>query len=251
MGIFDKIERRIDAAVNGAFARTFKGEVQPVEIAARLQKEIDAEARLLSREKRLVPNEFTVGLSQHDYDRLTPYTKTLNAEIIPELQEHAQLRGYVFNGPISILFELDRQLATGRFTVASRAQASATGQQPVVAGPTPPRPGSRPHPAVDGGFRGGLVLEVNGIRHPLVPPGMVIGRGTDADLRINDPGISRRHAQITVTGTGEDQVIEIVDLGSTNGISVGGRKVERAPLGNGSRIEIGTTRMLVHCPTGE
>lgn len=241
MGFFDKMERRIDSAVNGAFARTFKGEVQPVEIAARLQKEIDAEARLLSRDKRLVPNQFTVGLSQHDHDRLTPYTKTLNNEIIPELKEHASQRGYVFNGPVTIAYVLDTELATGRFTVASEAHSPTTTQQPAVATSQAAPPPVPP---------GGLVLEVNGIRHPLVPPGLVIGRGTDADLRINDPGISRRHAQIVVAGQGAQQTIEIVDLGSTNGITVGGRKVERAPLGNGTRIEIGTTRMLVHSPLG-
>lgn len=236
MGVFDKFEKRVEGAVSGVFARAFKGEVQPVEIAARLQRELDAEAKLLARDKRLVPNEFTVGLSPHDYERLVPYTKTLNSEIIPELREHATERGYVFNGPITIRYERDAELPTGRFTVASDAVAAV----------------EDPAKAIESQIRkAGLVVEANGIRHPLVPPGLVIGRGTEADLRINDPGISRRHAQITVIGTGPDAVIEIVDLGSTNGIIVDGRKTDRATLGAGSRIEIGTTRLLVHAPTVE
>ena len=85
MGVFDKVEKKLEGAVNGVFARAFKGDVQPVEITARIQKEMDAEAQLLDRERRLVPNEFTIGLSEHDYDRLTPYSRTLNAEIIPQL----------------------------------------------------------------------------------------------------------------------------------------------------------------------
>jgi pSer/pThr/pTyr-binding forkhead associated (FHA) protein len=92
-------------------------------------------------------------------------------------------------------------------------------------------------------------LEVNGTRHPLQPPGLVIGRGSDADLRINDPGISRRHAQIRVTA-GTQVKIDIIDLGSTNGIVVNGKRVQQAPLHEGSRIEIGSTRMLVHAPAG-
>ena len=92
------------------------------------------------------------------------------------------------------------------------------------------------------------MLEVNGVRHPLNPPGLVIGRGTEADLRINDPGISRRHAQIIVTGTGDVQTIRIVDLGSTNGITVDGRKVREADVTDGTRIDIGSTRLLVHAP---
>ncbi|MDN5762976.1 MAG: FHA domain-containing protein, partial [Microlunatus sp.] len=95
-----------------------------------------------------------------------------------------------------------------------------------------------------------LVLEVNGVRHPLEPPGFNIGRGTDADLRINDPGISRLHAEIRVHEHAGALAAEILDLGSTNGISVNGHKVQRAPLDAGTRIEIGSTRMLVHAPAG-
>jgi pSer/pThr/pTyr-binding forkhead associated (FHA) protein len=94
------------------------------------------------------------------------------------------------------------------------------------------------------------VLEVNGTRHPLQPPGLVIGRGSEADLRINDPGISRRHAQIRVNPAGPSLQIDIVDLGSTNGIVVNGQRVRQAVLQEGSRIEIGSTRMLIHAPAG-
>ena len=121
--------------------------------------------------------------------------------------------GYVFNGPIKIGFELDSHLPTGRFTVTSQA----------VAGITPS--GRATETAIN---RAPLVLEVNGTRHPLQPPGLVIGRGSEADLRINDPGISRRHAQIRVNAAGQGLQIDIVDLGSTNGILVNGQRVQHA-----------------------
>ena len=85
MSIFGRFEKKVESAVNGVFARAFKGDVQPVEIAARLQKELDAEAKLMSRNKRLVPNEFMVGLSEHDHDKLYPYARTLTSEIAAEL----------------------------------------------------------------------------------------------------------------------------------------------------------------------
>jgi hypothetical protein len=209
--------------------------VQPVEIAARLQRELDAEAKLMSRNKRLVPNDFTVHLSQHDHDKLAPYAITLNAELATELRNHAREMGYVFNGPVKIAFELDSSLPTGHFTVSSQAVAGIS-----------PRAGRASETAIS---RAPLVLEVNGTRHPLQPPGLVIGRGSDADLRINDPGISRRHAQIRVAA-GPQLKIDIVDLGSTNGILVNGQRVQQAALHEGSRIEIGSTRMLVHAPAG-
>jgi FhaA, N-terminal domain/FHA domain len=236
MGIFARFEKKVEGAVNGAFARAFKGDVQPVEIAARLQRELDAEAKLMSRDKRLVPNEFTVHLSQHDHDKLAPYANTLNAELGTGLRNHAREMAYVFNGPVKIAFELESSLPTGRFTVTSEAVAGIT-----------PRGGRASETSIS---RAPLVLEVNGTRHPLQPPGLVIGRGSDADLRINDPGISRRHAQIRVTPAGPQLKIDIVDLGSTNGILVNGQRVQQAPLHEGTRIEIGSTRMLVHAPTG-
>ena len=111
MGIFARFEKKVEGAVSGAFARAFKGDVQPVEIAARLQRELDAEAKLMSRDKRLVPNEFIVRLSQHDHDKLAPYATTLNAELATELRNHAREMGYVFNGPVKVVFELDSQPA--------------------------------------------------------------------------------------------------------------------------------------------
>jgi hypothetical protein len=236
MGILQRFEKKVEGAVNGVFARAFKGDVQPVEIAARLQRELDSEAKLMSRDKRLVPNEFVIGLSQHDHDKLAPYSKTLASELAASLKSHAESMGYVFNGPIMIHLEADESLPVGRFTVESDAVAGVEAHR------------DRVNPAAVS--RAGLVLEVNGMRHPLHPPGLVIGRGTEADLRINDPGISRLHAEIRVSGSGAALDVDIIDLGSTNGIVVDGKRVRQSVLGEGSRIEMGSTRMLVHAPAG-
>jgi hypothetical protein len=234
VGVFDRVEKQIEGAVNRVFARAFRGDVQPVEITARLCKELDAEAQVLSRDKRLVPNDFLIGLSKQDYARLFPYSKTLNAELIPELRQYAGERGYVFNGPIAIHYEERSDLPTGRFTVDSEAVANVVD----------------PGASASAVRRAVLVLEVNGVRHPLQPPGLVIGRGSEADLRINDPGISRRHAEIVVSGPEGAQTIVIRDLGSTNGITVDGEKVREATVADGTRISIGSTKMLVHAPAG-
>ena len=95
------------------------------------------------------------------------------------------------------------------------------------------------------------MLEVNGIRHPLTPPGFTIGRGTDADVRINDPGISRLHARVSVHDGGEVPSITIEDMGSTNGIVIDGRRVRQGLLTQGSRVELGNTRLLVRSPVAD
>ena len=237
MGVFDRVEKKLENAVSGAFARAFKGDVQPVEITARLQRELDSEAKLLDRDRKLVPNEFRIALSQHDYDRLTPYSKTLNSEIAPQLREYAGDSGYIFNGPVTIDYVLDASLPVGRFTIHLR-RCRRRGR--LRRGQPQRDPGGEPR--CRGERRPGT---------PSPPPGITIGRGTDADLRINDPGISRLHARIGVVGTGAAQQITIEDLGSTNGVTVDGQRTRHATLTLGSRIEIGSTRLAITSPVSD
>ena len=229
-------ERKLEQAISGVFARAFRSAVQPVEIAAALQRETDNNTQILSRDRRLVPNDFVVELSEPDLDRLAPYDSTLQKELTDQLRRHAREQGYVFPGPVTIVFEAADDLTTGRFRVRSRAQASVSGPDY-----TPSRV-SRAY------------VDVNGSRHPLLPPSTVVGRGTDADLKINDPGISRRHVEFTVhTGPVshdtyadlEEPEIHVRDLGSTNGMLVDGHRVTTARVHEGSVIKVGNTTLVV------
>lgn len=233
MGVLQRFENRLEQMVSGAFARAFRSEVQPVEVAAALQREVDNSAQILSRNRRLVPNNFHVELSPADHDRLSPYGATLAQELTEMLREHADEQSYVFTGPISIAFDKAEDLGTGMFRVRSAALARVT----------PADQGSVTETAVR---RASLVLEVNGMRHPLEPPGMVIGRGVDADLRIDDPGVSRRHAEIRVMPGLNTPTVTILDLGSTNGMLVNGQRVQQAQLQDGAVVKVGNTSMTLH-----
>lgn len=230
MSGLQRFERRLESVISGVFARTFRSAVQPIEIAAALEREIDNNAQILSRDRRLVPNAFHVELSAPDLERLSPYDSTLARELSDQLQKHADAQSYMFPGPINIGFEAADDLTTGRFRIRSEAQAKVTG----TASNTQVR-------------RARALLEVNGTQHPLQPPGLVVGRGSEADIRINDPGISRKHAEFQITmGHGEQPpLIEVHDLGSTNGILVDGHKVPRATLQPGSQVKVGTTTLTV------
>lgn len=225
-------ENRLERMISGAFARVFRSAVQPVEIAAGLQRECDNNAQILSRQRRMVPNAFHVELSQTDLERLAPLDTALEDELVAQVQDHADGQGYVFPGPISIEFEAVDDLSTGRFHITSRSQAKVTSHAT--------------HTQVR---RARAVLEVNGTEHPLQPPGLVVGRGSEADLRINDPGVSRRHIEFEVEpGQGrarEQLTITVRDLGSTNGMLVDGHKITRAHLRDGSQVRIGATTMTV------
>ena len=232
MGGLQKFEQKLEAMISGAFARAFRSAVQPVEIAAALQRECDNNAQILSRQRRMAPNDFHVELAQTDLDRLAPYDTALADELANQVRDHAEQQSYVFPGPVSIGFESADDLTTGRFRVRSRAQAKVTGN----ASNTQVR-------------RARALLEVNGTRHPLHPPGVVVGRGTEADLRINDPGVSRRHIEFEVSQEGGALRLSVRDLGSTNGMLVDGHRITSTSVRDGSEVKIGNTTLTVRIVT--
>jgi hypothetical protein len=229
-----RFENRLEQLISGVFARTFRSAVQPVEIASALNREVDNSAQILSRDRRLVPNNFHVELSEADHQRLEGLGPQLPRELTQMLREHAEEQSYVFTGPVSITLEPSEDLTTGRFRVRSKAIASSS-----LAGGDPTDTAVR---------RATATLELNGEQLPLAPPGIVIGRGNDADLRIDDPGVSRKHIEIRVEEPDEADAeprITVHDLGSTNGMSVNGKRVERATLSSGATIRIGNTTMTL------
>lgn len=232
MGALQNFERRLEQAISGAFAKAFRSAVQPVEIAAALQRECNNNAQILSRNRRLVPNLFHVELSESDLARLSAYDSTMVAELKNQLQEHADNQGYVFPGPIRIDLEAADDLTTGRFRVRSEAQAQVQS--------------NATHTQVR---RATALVEVNGTEHPLHPGATVVGRGTEADIRINDPGVSRKHVEFEVAGTGENLQLRVRDLGSTNGMLVDGHRVASTGLRDGSEVRIGNTTLTVRIVT--
>ena len=227
MGL-QNFEHKLEQIISGAFARAFRSAVQPVEIAAALQRECDNNAQILSRQRRMAPNSFHVELSQTDLDRLSPYDSALAEEMVHQVEDHAEQQGYVFPGPVRIAFEAADDLTTGRFRIRSQAQARVTGNA------TNTQVG-----------RARALLDINGTKHPLQPPGLVVGRGTEADVRINDPGVSRRHVEFQVDLSGRQPQLSVRDLGSTNGMLVDGHRITQTAVHDGTTVKIGNTTMTV------
>ena len=220
MGLLDSFEERLDRLVNGAFAKAFKSEVQPVEVAAAVQSEMDESAAVAPDGRTVVPNRFAVDLSPHDFDRLGAYARVLTGELATVIQVHATSQGYTLLGPVNVELQRDDELDTGIFRVVPEVTANATSV-----------PGGK-HEYLESNPR----LVVNDVAHPLTHASTVVGRGNDVQLRIDDPGISRRHFVIEL-----DPVPIIRDLGSTNGTLVNDESVVEVPLQDGSRISIGST----------
>jgi hypothetical protein len=229
VGVLQRFERRLEGLVEGAFARVFGGVVQPVEVAAALQREAADKKAIVGAGRVLVPNAYVVELGSSDFERLGEYDEPLRAELAAMVREHADEQGWSFVGAVRVAFELVEELDTGVFRVRSA----------VVADTPDPR-----GPQTAGVGRPRLVLPA-GSGTPertvlLTSARMVVGRGADADLRLPDTGVSRSHAELRVEG----DTVRVVDLGSTNGTTVNGRPVDSAVLHDGDRIEVGATPMV-------
>ncbi|WIB77534.1 DUF3662 and FHA domain-containing protein [Curtobacterium sp. MCPF17_002] len=214
MGLLDSFERGLERAVNGAFAKTFRSGVQPVEISSALRRELDTKAAVVSRERILVPNEFTVRLAPPDFTRMNDIGRPLIDELSQMVQQHAVAQNYSFSGPVEITLRQDGTLSTGILQIDS-----TTVQRDVA---------------------WVAVLDIGSQRHKLQRGRTVIGRGTDADITVADTGTSRKHVEVIWDG----KHAQANDLGSTNGSKLNGERFQQAIVEPDSTIEIGRTRMV-------
>ena len=220
MGVLDRFERRIETLVEGAFAKAFRAHVQPVEIARAIERELDDKAMIVGQGKTLVPNCFTVELAPDDAERLGSADEVLAAELVTSAREHAGQQGFSFAGPVEVEFTAADDLDTGIFRVRSETRRGAV-DEPV----------SSDH--------GRLEDVETHVAFSLAAPVVVLGRATDADIRLDDPGVSRTHAQIRKLGEADRPEHELTDLGSTNGTFVNGHRIARQRLADGDRVEVG------------
>ncbi len=227
MGLLEKFEDSLDRMVNGAFARAFKAEVQPVEIASALQREISDRAAIIDRQRTVIPNVFHVELSEHDYRRLAVFKDALQTELSTLVRDYGGEQGYTLLGPVSVTLSQDDELETGIFRVRSEARAEVSARGAGAQSPEAALGSAQPR------------LEVGGSAYPLVRAVTRLGRGSDTDIRIEDPGASRNHCEIVL-----GQPVLVRDLNSTNGTYVNGERISQVEISDGTTIMVGTTPLV-------
>jgi hypothetical protein len=236
------IEQKIESLVEGVFGRAFRTNVQPVELARKLVKEMD-DHRMVSVSRVYVPNEYTIYLSPHDREQFSSYESSLGVELQEYLAQHARREGYVMLTEPRVGMKTDSDLDVGEFGIATRmvqARRRQAGEPTpkVEAGATMvyrPQEAERIEVA-----RESVALTANGQRHEVTKPRVVLGRSTDCDIPLPDPNVSRHHAELRQDGT----TYWIVDLDSTNGTEVNGERATRARLEDGDRITLGSTELV-------
>ena len=223
MGMLDRVERRLDNLISGGFARAFKAELVPAEIAAELRRECDDTVVARGRGRSVAANDYVVQMAPEDFTRLAPYAAELAAQLNEAVRAHVNAQGYILVGPPAVRLEAAEDLAVGVCRVLSVALPAGEPSAPTARRATAPW------------------LEVNGSQILLSARLTILGRGQESDVRLNDPGVSSRHAAIRLGGTASIQ-----DLGSTNGTFVDGRRVGSADLRDGAAIVLGGVRVTFH-----
>jgi hypothetical protein len=251
VAVLRNIEQKLESLFEGVFGRAFRTHVQPVELARKLVKEMD-DHRLVSVSRVYVPNEYSVFLSPEDREQFASYEDSLRGELQEYLGEHARREGYDLLSNPAVLLETDEDLAVGEFGIATRMVQDKAETAP----PDAPRPQAEPgatmvykpaqplaqevSPEDLGLSREVVTLTANGTRHVIENRRTVIGRSKDCDIQVVDANISRRHAELRQEGT----AYWLVDLDSTNGVIVNGRRLKRAKLESGDTITLGSTELV-------
>jgi len=237
------IEQKIEALFEGVFGRAFRTNVQPVELARKLAKEMD-DHKVISVSRVYVPNEYTVYLSSQDREQFVGYENSLLSELEEYLSEHARREGHALLTPPRVQLETDDDLVLGEFGIATRMVQPRHGHR-VEQVEEEVEPGAtmiykQPLPeAEDAVGQEAAVLAWDGRRLRVDKARVLLGRSRECDVQIEDANVSRRHAELRREGT----AFWIVDLDSTNGIEVNGRRVKRAKLEPGDTFTVGATEV--------
>ena len=250
MSMLRNLEAKLGGLVEGAFGRAFKTTVQPVELAHKLAREME-ESQVVSVSRVYVPNHYRVFLSPQDREQFSSYEPALRKELSDYLLEHARHEGLALTSRPQLELMTDDRLGVGEFGI--QAQLLSPPEEEVEAGPeAAPSAGDFGHTMVYSPDRAARVLDAEGPRagarallvaddrrSVLSGDHVLLGRSRECEVVIADPNVSRRHAELRQDGGRW----VIADLGSTNGVKVNGRRVDRAELDPGDRITLGVTEL--------
>jgi hypothetical protein len=245
MSVLTNLEARLEGLVEGVFNRAFRARVQPVELARKLAKEMDS-YKTVSVSRTYVPNEYIVFLSREDRRQFEGYEPALLEELSAHLLEHAARESLALLTRPKVTFETDQRLRMGEFGIQARlVKPPATEREEASQGDlgatmvySAVRPNERREEPPAGGATRALLIR-DGKTFVIDQPTAVIGRSSRCDFVVDDPNVSRRHAELQQRGADW----YVVDLGSTNGIAVNGKQVSSSRLAPGDEIALGTARL--------
>jgi hypothetical protein len=247
------IERFFERLFERPSARLFRARLQPVQLQRRIERAMETD-RLSGADRTLVPNRFRVHLNPADLAGFGEFSASLAAELADGAMAFARSHRYSVVDRPQVDLVADPAVALGEVRVAARfadpdrsarpaAEPSTDGEAEKDDVHQPTRTMVFKVPVVEGPIARLREIRPDGTQREVDVDGamLTIGRASDNGLVIHDSRISRHHARLQVRrGT-----LVLTDLGSTNGSRVNGSRIDEVVLGEGDRIELGDTVLVV------
>ena len=226
MGVLKNFESRLERGIEGFFTKAFRSGLHPVEIAKRILREMEAQKTVGVRQV-YVPNRYVLHVSAEDRERFANMESSLVRELENTVVEGARESGYGLVARPEVVFETEEGMKRGDLRIDAEL-SDAPGAPPPDAGAAPAVGGARLVVRDGSAQRSEFALDRERV---------VIGRLAGSEVELQDPGASRRHAEIRR----QDDGFVVADLGSTNGTLVNDSTISEHRLADGDRITIGRT----------
>jgi len=249
MSAFSRFEELVENLVEGSFTRWLQSPLQPVELARQLERAMETQ-RTIGVGKVYVPNEYRVLLSPESFGQFEPFRVSLERELAEYLVGLARERGYtLIRRPVvsvEALMGLGRRQVQvlSRLTDFPKPASEPTAEQAPKVGHTHRLDSKRVRELLQARVpRAALVVRgQKGGRFELDKSVVSLGRALDNDVVIEDPRVSRYHAEVRLVSSR----YVLVDLKSTNGSRINGSLITQCALAPEDLISLGGCEVVFH-----
>jgi hypothetical protein len=221
MSLIDQFEVQFNELSNSEILEGSLDEIQPVELAGVLQQEINRIQTSVSPSEKV--EEINISLSNHDYKRLKKYESLIIDGLENMLQKSAELKRIDAIKDTRVNIVQDSSLDKGLV----KSIPNVKFESPLI----------EIEEIVESRK---FILEINGMKKSLEPGEYTLGRGTEVDIQIQDPGISRKHLVIII-----DEKVIVKDLGSTNGTYINGERITEFEVEEQITFRVGVTEIRI------
>lgn len=231
-GQLERLERRIETFVEGSLNRILGIKISPEVVAGQLARAMADGVRSDDKGNEVAPDQFALTFHPEDANSLLAQAPDLHISLAYGLLEAARNCGYTLTREPNVTLAADPTLSPREVRVIAWHGAAPLEFTQAMPREKKTQPGRLPP---------GAFLILQGSRHyPLDRPVINIGRRLDNQLILDDPHVSRTHAQLRV----RDGRFVLFDLGSTSGTMVNDRAIKQHILQPGDVIRIATVIMV-------
>jgi hypothetical protein len=227
-----RFEEQIQRLVEGGFARLFAGRLHPHEVAIQLARAMEDDTRQNDQGQLVAPDVYVVRLSPQDHEALLWAQSELSDALAKELVKLARQNGLLLLAAPTVRLLADRHIPRHQIKVSAY---HTDAKFETTKGIRLSELNEQAQPRLQAGL-----ITKDGRHIPLDKAVVTLGRDRGSQVILDNPRISRRHAQIRL----RFGRYVLFDLGSTGGTKVNGQTIQEATLQPGDVISLADTSLI-------